>query len=126
MVAFSSMIGNYYYGESNIQFITRSKSVMTGYRGLVLACAVLGAMGSVSVVWNLADITMGAMVLVNLIAILPLSVIAFRLLDDYLAQRRAGLDPVFTRDRVPGLKGVECWEPASVSDTEKATADAVR
>ncbi|WP_156725352.1 alanine/glycine:cation symporter family protein [Streptomyces apocyni] len=133
MVAFSSMIGNYYYGESNIQFITRSKSVMTGYRGLVLACAVLGAMGSVSVVWNLADITMGAMVLVNLIAILPLSVIAFRLLDDYMAQRRAGLDPVFTRDRVPGLKGVECWEPedaaasasvsASASGSEKATAD---
>lgn len=112
MVAFSSMIGNYYYGESNIQFITRSKSAMTGYRAVVLACAVLGAMGSVSVVWNLADITMGAMVLVNLIAILPLSAIAFRLMDDYTAQRRAGLDPVFTRDRLPGLKGVECWEPA--------------
>jgi AGCS family alanine or glycine:cation symporter len=60
---------------------------------------------------------MGAMVFVNLIAILPLSVIAFRLMDDYTAQRRAGLDPVFTRDRIPGLKGVECWEPAG-TDTD--------
>ncbi|MEU2762305.1 MULTISPECIES: alanine/glycine:cation symporter family protein [unclassified Streptomyces] len=110
MVAFSSMIGNYYYGESNIQFITRSKGVMSSYRALVIACAVLGAIGSVPLVWSLADVTMGAMVLVNLIAIIPLGAVAFRLLDDYLDQRRQGLDPVFRKDRVPGLRGeVECW-----------------
>ncbi|MGW6578153.1 alanine/glycine:cation symporter family protein [Streptomyces globisporus] len=110
MVAFSSMIGNYYYGESNIQFITRSKGVMSTYRAMVVACAVLGAIGSVPLVWSLADVTMGAMALVNLIAIIPLSAVAFRLLDDYLAQRRQGLDPVFRKDQVPGLRGeVECW-----------------
>ncbi|MFH9136053.1 alanine/glycine:cation symporter family protein [Streptomyces sp. NPDC017524] len=110
MVAFSSMIGNYYYGESNIQFITRSKSVMSTYRAMVIACAVLGAIGSVPLVWSLADVTMGAMALVNLIAIIPLSAVAFRLLDDYLTQRRQGLDPVFRKDQVPGLRGeVECW-----------------
>jgi AGCS family alanine or glycine:cation symporter len=110
MVAFSSMIGNYYYGESNIQFITRSKSVMNSYRAVVIACAVLGAIGSVPLVWSLADVTMGAMVLVNLIAIVPLGTVAFRLLDDYMAQRSQGLDPVFRKDQVPGLRGeVECW-----------------
>ncbi|MFH8241318.1 alanine/glycine:cation symporter family protein [Streptomyces sp. NPDC018321] len=110
MVAFSSMIGNYYYGESNIQFITRSKSVMHSYRAVVIACAVLGAIGSVPLVWSLADVTMGAMVLVNLIAIVPLGAVAFRLLDDYMAQRSQGLDPVFQKDQVPGLRGeVECW-----------------
>ncbi|HZG02597.1 MAG TPA: alanine/glycine:cation symporter family protein [Streptomyces sp.] len=112
LVAFTSMIGNYYYGESNIEFITHSRPVMTGYRALVLVATFLGALGSVSVVWNLADVTMGVMALVNLLSILPLSVIAFRLLDDYQEQRRAGLDPVFTRDRLPDLTGVECWEPA--------------
>ncbi|WP_431780995.1 alanine/glycine:cation symporter family protein [Streptomyces chumphonensis] len=124
MLAFSSMIGNYYYGESNIEFMTGNRSVMTGYRVVVLGCTVLGAMGSVSVVWNLADITMGAMVLVNLLTILPLSVVAFRLLSDYQAQRRAGLDPVFTRDRVPGLRGVACWEPSGTTpqDTARTTA----
>ncbi|WP_415949735.1 alanine/glycine:cation symporter family protein [Streptomyces sp. KLOTTS4A1] len=121
MVAFSSMIGNYYYGESNIEFITRSKAAMTSYRMVVLACAVLGAVGSVPLVWSLADVTMGAMVLVNLLAILPLSVIAFRLLDDYQAQRRAGLDPVFTVDRVPGLRGVSVWG-ADASTTDSADA----
>ncbi|MGW1885744.1 alanine:cation symporter family protein [Streptomyces sp. NPDC001970] len=53
---------------------------------------------------------MGFMALANILAILPLSGIAFRLLNDYQAQRRAGLDPVFTRDRLPDLKGVECWD----------------
>ncbi|THA25817.1 alanine:cation symporter family protein [Streptomyces sp. RKND-216] len=124
MLAFSSMIGNYYYGESNVRFVTGSKPVMAGYRVVILACTVLGAMGSVSVVWSLADVTMGAMALVNLLAVLPLSVIAFRLLEDYVAQRRAGLDPVFTRDRVPGLKGVECWEPAGGTSGPQAGGDA--
>ncbi|MFI7241814.1 alanine/glycine:cation symporter family protein [Streptomyces qinglanensis] len=127
MVAFSSMIGNYYYGESNIGFITRNRWVMVGYRGAILACTVLGVMGSVSIVWNLADITMGAMALVNLLAILPLSTIAFKLLDDYVAQRREGLNPVFTRDRVPGLKGVECWEPpAAAEEPHRPAPEAAR
>ncbi|MCZ7414949.1 alanine/glycine:cation symporter family protein [Streptomyces sp. WMMC897] len=126
MLAFSSMIGNYYYGESNIQFMTGSRSVMTGYRVVVLSCAVLGAMGSVSIVWSLADITMGAMALVNLLSILPLSAVAFKLLRDYQQQRQAGLDPVFTRDRIPGLHGVECWspEPGSGSADQPAPAKA--
>ncbi|MGD9484779.1 alanine/glycine:cation symporter family protein [Streptomyces sp. TRM70308] len=123
MLAFSSMIGNYYYGESNIEFITRSGRVMTGYRAAVLACVALGAIGSVPLVWSLGDITMGAMALVNLLSILPLSVIAFRLLADYQAQRRTGLDPVFTADRIPGLRGVECWEPAG-RPADAANADA--
>ncbi|MBQ1095428.1 alanine:cation symporter family protein [Streptomyces sp. b94] len=125
MVAFSSMIGNYYYGESNIQFITRSKSVMSSYRAMVVACAVLGAIGSVPLVWSLADVTMGAMVLVNLIAIIPLSTVAFRLLDDYVAQRRQGLDPVFRKDQVPGLRGeVECWGASDENATPKGRTPA--
>ncbi|MFM9372176.1 alanine/glycine:cation symporter family protein [Streptomyces sp. Da 82-17] len=123
MVAFSSMIGNYYYGESNIQFITRSKGVMSSYRVVVVACAVLGAIGSVPLVWSLADVTMGAMVLVNLIAIIPLGAVAFRLLDDYMAQRRQGLDPVFRKDQVPGLRGeVDCWGAADEDDPSKERA----
>ncbi|MFR9676004.1 alanine/glycine:cation symporter family protein [Streptomyces sp. TR06-5] len=116
LLAFSSMIGNYYYGESNIRFVTDSKPVMQGYRVIILAATVLGAMGSVGVVWSLADVAMGAMALVNLLAILPLSIVAFRLLDDYVRQRRDGLDPVFTRDRLTGLEGVRCWEPSGVPD----------
>ncbi|MFI0983314.1 alanine/glycine:cation symporter family protein [Streptomyces sp. NPDC021093] len=112
LLAFSSMMGNYYYGQSNIEFITgdEKKWVLPTYRVLVLAVVFLGALGSVSIVWNLADIFMGFMALVNMVAIIPLSGIAFRLLEDYRAQRRMGIDPVFVRDRLEGLRDVDCWE----------------
>ncbi|WP_434811724.1 alanine/glycine:cation symporter family protein [Microbacterium sp. bgisy189] len=110
LLAFSSILGNYYYGESNIEFITRSPAVLTGYRLLVIVAVFVGAIASADLVWNFADGIMGVMALINLIAIGLLSGIAFRLLKDYTAQRRAGRDPVFTRDRLPGVSGIECWE----------------
>jgi len=110
MLAFSSILGNYYYGESNIEFITRSPGVLTGYRVVVVVAVLLGSVASADLVWNLADGVMGLMALINLIAIALLSPIAFRLLKDYTAQRRAGRDPVFTRDLLPEVTGIECWE----------------
>ncbi|MDA3648744.1 alanine:cation symporter family protein [Saccharopolyspora indica] len=121
LVAFTSVLGNYFYGESNVGFLTRNRAVMTGYRWVVLVVTFLGAIGSSDLVWNLADTTMGIMALVNLAAIAPLSAIAFKLLKDYNEQRKQGLDPVFTRDRLPELTGVECWEPKA-TEPEKASA----
>nr|WP_206441893.1 alanine/glycine:cation symporter family protein [Streptomyces boncukensis] len=119
LLAFSTLIGNYYYGESNIQFMTgdRARWVLPGYRVLVLCAVFGGALGSVDVVWNLADVFMGSMALVNLLAILPLSAIAWKLMDDYLAQRRQGLNPVFERNRLPELPGeIECWGGSGEGD----------
>ncbi|MEU4201002.1 alanine/glycine:cation symporter family protein [Streptomyces sp. NPDC039022] len=124
LLAFSSMIGNYYYGESNIGFMTRRAWVLPVYRALVLAVVFLGALGSVGVIWNLADVFMGLMALINLLAIIPLSAIAFRLLDDYTAQRRSGLDPVFTRSRMPDLTGVECWPDTPTAPERRETVGA--
>lgn len=110
MLAFSSILGNYYYGESNIEFISTNRTVLTGYRVLVVAAVLGGSVVGADLVWNFADGVMGLMALTNLIAIALLSGIAFRLLKDYTEQRRAGLDPVFTRERLPGVRGIECWE----------------
>ncbi len=110
MLAFSSILGNYYYGESNIEFITPRRWVLTGYRILVVVAVLTGSVAGADLVWNFADGVMGLMALTNLIAIGLLSGIAFRLLKDYSAQRRAGRDPVFTRDLLPDITGVECWE----------------
>jgi AGCS family alanine or glycine:cation symporter len=112
LLAFSSILGNYYYGESNIEFITTSRRVLTGYRIFAVLAVGAGALLSVDVVWNFADGVMGLMALTNLIAIGLLSGIAFRLLKDYTQQRREGLDPVFTRDRLPDVDGIEVWEDA--------------
>ncbi|GMA29735.1 alanine/glycine:cation symporter family protein [Arenivirga flava] len=110
LLAFSSILGNYYYGQSNIEFITGRRSVLTGYRVLTVVAVLLGSVVSADLVWNFADGAMGLMALVNLVAIGLLSGVAFKLLRDYTQQRRAGLDPVFTRDRLPEVRGVELWE----------------
>lgn len=110
MFAFSSVIGNYYYGETNLEFIKKSKTMMLCYRLLVLAFVMFGALAKVSLVWNLADLFMAFMALINLVAIFMLNKTAFRLLKDYRAQRKQGKDPVFYADTMPDLKNVECWD----------------
>lgn len=110
LFAFSTLIGNYYYGETNIEFLNSKKSVLTFYRYGVLAMIVFGAVAKVQLVWDLADLFMGLMVIVNLIAIFLLSKVAFAALHDYKMQKRVGKDPVFYKDSIQGLEHVECWE----------------
>jgi AGCS family alanine or glycine:cation symporter len=110
LLAFSSILGNYYYGESNIEFINPRRGVLLAYRTLVVVAVLAGSVVGADLVWNFADGVMGLMALTNLVAIGLLSGMAFRLLKDYTAQRREGRDPVFTRDRLPGVTGIEVWE----------------
>lgn len=116
LLAFSSIIGNYYYGESNIGFITNSPQVMLGYRILVTLAVLGGAMATADVVWNLADMVMGIMALINLIAIALLSPVAFKMLKNYSAQLKQGLNPTFTASQLPELKNVDCWTEDDVLD----------
>lgn len=111
LFAFSSIIGNYYYGEANIRFITKNKTVLVAYRILVAAMVMCGAVMSLDLAWSLADITMALMTICNLIAIVLLGKQAFMLLDDYRSQKRKGIkDPIFTRKSIPELEDkAECW-----------------
>lgn len=111
LFAFSSIIGNYYYGEANIHFITRRKPVLVAYRLLVAAMVLCGSLMSLDLAWSLADIMMGLMTICNLIAIAILSRQAFLLLDHYLAQKRKGISsPVFRKEDIPELEEeAECW-----------------
>ncbi|MFJ7953516.1 alanine/glycine:cation symporter family protein [Lysinibacillus sp. NPDC096418] len=108
--AFSSIVGNYYYGETNIEFMNAHKGWLTGYRILVLGMVMFGSIAQVSLVWNLADLFMGLMAMLNIFVILLLGRIAFRVLDDFTKQRKQGKNPVFYAKSVPGLKNTECWE----------------
>ena len=113
LFAFSSIIGNYYYGEANIRFMTSSRAVLTLYRLLSGGVLVMfGALASLEVVWNLGDLFMALLTACNLIAIVCLGKYAFRLLDDYREQKRRGIkDPVFHRSQLPEIeKELECWE----------------
>ncbi|GAB3475753.1 alanine/glycine:cation symporter family protein [Amycolatopsis cihanbeyliensis] len=110
LLAFTSVLGNFYYGEANLTFLTSNPRALPIFRGVVIVILFLGAVASLELVWSVADVTMGVMAVVNLVAIAPLGMLAIRLLKDYQEQRRQGLDPVFTRDRLPDIQGVQCWE----------------
>lgn len=109
--AFSSILGNYYYGEANIRFITEKKWVLHSYRILVGGMVLFGSVATLDMVWSLADITMALMAICNLIAILFLGKYAVRLLSDYRAQKKAGIQsPVFKKETMPEIeKDLECW-----------------
>ena len=113
LFAFSSIIGNYYYGEANIRFITNNSMVMTVYRICSAGVMVIfGAIASLELVWNIVDFFMAFLTACNLVAIVLLGRYAFRLLDDYCRQKRQGIkEPVFYRSLFPELENeIECWE----------------
>lgn len=105
MFAFSSIIGNYAYAESNIQFINTNKSLMFVFRVFVLMMVYFGAITSVPLIWNMADLFMGSMAVINLFAILLLTPFLLMLLRDYRSQLKKGIkEPVFKMDDHPKYK----------------------
>lgn len=111
LFAFSSIVGNYYYGESNIEFLNDKKWFLFAYRVCVVLMVLFGSVAKVDVVWNLADVFMGLMAIVNLIAIFMLSKYAFLALKDYTKQKKSGIkEPVFKASSIPGLKNAKEWE----------------
>ncbi|WAC66302.1 alanine/glycine:cation symporter family protein [Agrococcus sp. SL85] len=126
LLAFSSIIGNYYYGESNIEFITERRGALVAYRVLVVAAVLGGSVVATGVIWNTADFVMGLMAVVNLVAIGLLSGVAFKLMRNFDEQRKAGKDPVFTRDMLPEVRGIEVWESVESVTGTVAKVDAER
>lgn len=110
LFAFSSIVGNYYYGESNIQFVTESKGALNIYRALVCGMVLFGAVAKVQFVWDMADLFMAFMAIINMIVIAKLGKFAYIALDDYTNQKKAGVkDPIFYVDDIEGLENVEYW-----------------
>ncbi len=111
LFAFSSIVGNYYYGESNIEFMSNNKTVLNVFRAMVVGMVLFGSIAKVQLVWDLADVFMGLMAIINLIAIALLGKYAFVVLKDYTDQKKAGIkDPVFIASNIKGLENVECWQ----------------
>ena len=108
--AFSSIIGNYYYGECNLYFMTKSPRMLFTYRVVIGALVFVGAVTTLEVVWGLVDIFMFIMTVCNLVAITLLGKYAVKCLDDYTAQRRKGKTPVYRSSTIPEIADrTECW-----------------
>ncbi|MEQ5273171.1 alanine/glycine:cation symporter family protein [Proteus terrae] len=118
--AFTSIIANYAYAESNMIFLGRNHT--TGLfllRSAALAMVMFGALADMPLVWKMADLSMGLMAMTNLIAIILLSGVALKLVKDYNQQRQAGLLPTFDIRQYPELqddieKGI--WDENIIPD----------
>jgi AGCS family alanine or glycine:cation symporter len=103
--AFTSIIANYSYAETNLIFLEHNHKAGLGlFRIIVLGMVMFGAVASLPVVWALADVSMGLMAIVNLVAIILLSGIVIKLAKDYNRQLSEGKVPTFDSNDFPELK----------------------
>ena len=111
MFAFSSIVGNYYYGEINIAFFEgNTRKYLLVFRAGVVIMVFFGCLAELSLVWNLADLFMGFLCLTNLYAIIRLSKYARIALFDYVKQKKEGHEePAFDPAILGDEHGIHAW-----------------
>lgn len=112
LFAFTTLLGNIYYVDQCIVYLakkTPGKAFERVYHIILSLIIFAGAILSADLLWNIADITMGAMTIINIPVILILSKYAFRALKNYEKQRKDGKEPVFVAKDI-GLDNTECWK----------------
>ena len=123
LFAFSSVIGNYYYGESNIRFVTEKPGALTAFRLMVLGFVFFGAIASLKLVWTTADMLNAGMVIVNLIAVVWLSPKVVAVLKNYERQRKSGVEPIFKASDMPEIKNLAAWDGTDEVTTREFWAE---
>ena len=111
LFAFTTLVGNLYYVEQCFFYIFKRKPGKTFdicYRIVASLLILVGAGLSADLLWGIADVTMGAMTLINIPVILILGRYAFRAIKDYEKQRKDGIAPVFKSESI-GLNGLDYW-----------------
>lgn len=109
LFAFTSIIGNYFYAESNFRFITKNKYALLIFRISATLMVFVGSQLSLSLAWDTADVVMGLMATINIFAMFLLGNIAIKVLKDYDKQKKEGKNPVFKASDVD-IKNTQCWE----------------
>ncbi|SFU47581.1 alanine/glycine:cation symporter family protein [Xenorhabdus koppenhoeferi] len=121
--AFTSIIANYAYAESNMIFLERNHTAgLFILRLASLGMVMFGTLADVPLVWNMANVSMACMATVNLIAIFLLSGIAMKLVKDYNQQRKSGQLPTFNIKDYPEIqqqveKGI--WDNDMLNNNQK-------
>ena len=112
LFAFTTLLGNYYYCEGCLRYILKrdpSKPFMIGFRLVAAAIVLVGAVASMGLVWNTADMLQGLMVMINIPVIIILAKPAVDALADYQKQRSAGKNPVFKAADINLKEKTEFW-----------------
>lgn len=109
LFAVTSLIGNYYYAQANVKYLTNSKFAMNLFRITAVAMIFIGSQMNLKLAWNLADLTMAFMATTNIISLLLLGGIVNKVLKDFYTQQKSGTDPKFNASKL-GIKNAECWD----------------
>ncbi|MBR6169587.1 MAG: alanine:cation symporter family protein [Bacteroidaceae bacterium] len=109
LFAYSTIIANYFYGETNIRYICNKSWAVFVFRILSGIVVLLGGFMTLQQTWSIVDLAMALMTILNLIAVVLLSKYAFRLLQDFQKQRKEGKEPVFHKDLFPDAD-LEGWD----------------
>lgn len=107
--AFTSIIGNYCYAETNVLFIKDNKILLNIFRVTCVVVVFLGTQVESGLAWNISDIFMSLMAIVNIVVILSYGEIALKALKDYMSQRKKGKLPEFKAESI-GLKNTDVWK----------------
>ena len=113
LFAFTTLLGNLYYVDQALIYILKKqpgKKFMAVYHITASLVIFVGAGLSADLLWNIADITMGGMALINMPVILYLGKYVFRALKNYDEQRRAGVEPVFKAKDIGLPHEVDYWQ----------------
>ena len=97
LFAFTSIIYNYYLGENSLNFFSEgNKTVFTVFRILTLVLIIWGAVQDLSTVFGFADLTMGLLAIVNIVALFKLANLGLRVMKDFDEQIKNGIkEPIF-------------------------------
>lgn len=122
LLAFTSILGNYSYGEMNVLFISSSEKTRKIFAVVLTAVVFIGAIIPVDLAWAVAGVTMVIIALFNLVVITLMGGTAVRLLKHYQAQKKQGIDPIFLASDMPDLRNIECWTEEDMADHRPSTA----
>ncbi|EOD7267691.1 alanine:cation symporter family protein, partial [Campylobacter coli] len=109
LFAITSLIGNYYYAQANVKYLTNSKLVMNLFRITAVAMIFIGSQMNLKLAWSLADLTMAFMAVTNIVSLLLLGGIVNKVLKDFNTQQDSKINPKFSASKL-GIKNAECWD----------------
>ncbi|MFV0503903.1 MAG: alanine/glycine:cation symporter family protein [Lachnospirales bacterium] len=109
LFAYSTILGNYFYAQSNIEYLSNNAMAITIFKIFLLILVFFGSVASSDLVWAIADLAMALMAILNVIAILFLHKHAIFLLKDFKEQLRRGGNPTFNSSKYSEYKDFEIW-----------------
>ncbi|MBQ9110049.1 MAG: alanine:cation symporter family protein [Oscillospiraceae bacterium] len=113
LFAFTTLLGNLFYVDKCLSYLlghVPGKTFMRVYHIIASLVVLLGAGLSADLLWNISDVLMGGMTLINMPVIFILGKYAIRALKDYEKQRKEGVKPVFLAKNIELPHQVDYWQ----------------